>query len=269
MHKTLRHHALNQSLRVVTFAHPSAPVSYRTRSKKSWADRPEETAQQTNDVHEHVTRQSSPRSPSRGERSTQVITSSRVPSKHSSQTSSSRPPTEPAVQNAERTTPTQGQSDSSVSEADRKEEEDKLPVRPPPRYLRRVAQPKRFAPLLQEIQKIGQDYKTPKGGLQKSLDRSIVATEILDAELRWISRNYPHPKSIQNILKILVQDRKIKPSPSHYEALILGNCFPELGSVENVTAILREMEREGIPMEPPVYYAVLMVSGSSFLMMWY
>jgi hypothetical protein len=126
-------------------------------------------------------------------------------------------------------------------------------------YLRRIPKPKRYKPLLWEIQKIGRDY-VKAGRAFKSLDRSVVATETLQGELRWIARNTPHPAPIRNILKILVSERQVKPTPSDYEALILGQCFPEHGSAENVKIILEEMEREGVPMEPSVLYAVLTVS---------
>ncbi|KAL2434156.1 hypothetical protein ABEF95_014807 [Exophiala dermatitidis] len=128
-------------------------------------------------------------------------------------------------------------------------------------YLRSVLTPKRYPPLLREIQRHGGNYKisSKKGRTQKSLDRSIASTETLEDELKWVARNYPHPHAIRNILKILIEDRKVKPSAAHYEALILANCFPELGSVENVKSILEEMEREGVLIEPAIYYAVLTV----------
>ncbi|EXJ77065.1 hypothetical protein A1O3_10223 [Capronia epimyces CBS 606.96] len=138
-----------------------------------------------------------------------------------------------------------------------KEENTVLPER---KYMRRILGPKRFPPLLREIQRVGQDHKISKTGrLQKSLDRTVISTAILEAELKWICRNHPHPKAVRNILEILIHDRKVKPSAAHYEALILANCFPELGSVKNVKIFLEEMEREGVLIEPSTYYAVLTV----------
>ena len=90
-------------------------------------------------------------------------------------------------------------------------------------------------------------------------------SETLEAELHWLAHKAPHPMSIHNILTILIQDRKIKPTAVHYEALILGNCYPEYGSVENVKTILRDLEREDVPLDPLQYFAVLKVSDLSFL----
>lgn len=149
-------------------------------------------------------------------------------------------------------------SQASAKVTDTEEETLSQPER---KYLRRVLPPKRFPPLLREIQQLGHDHKISESGRpQKSLDRSVASTEVLEAELRWVAHNHPHPKAVRNILKILVQDRKVKPSAAHYEALILANCFPELGSVENVKVILEEMEREGVLIEPSIYYAILRVS---------
>ena len=88
-------------------------------------------------------------------------------------------------------------------------------------------------------------------------------SETLEEELHWLAHKAPHPMSIHNILTILIKDRKIKPTAGHYEALILGNCYPEYGSVENVKTILRDLEREGTPLDPLCYFAILKVSELS------
>ncbi|EXJ81705.1 hypothetical protein A1O1_07770 [Capronia coronata CBS 617.96] len=156
--------------------------------------------------------------------------------------------------------PTAPVRESAVQPPKKEETTQEEGDKPERKYLRRIPLPKRFPPLLREIQSVGHDHEISKTDRpRKSLDRSVVSTEILEAELRWVSRNHPHPKAVRNILEILIRDRKVKPSAAHYEALILANCFPELGTVENVKMILEEMEREGILIEPSIYYAVLTV----------
>ncbi|KIX05346.1 uncharacterized protein Z518_06218 [Rhinocladiella mackenziei CBS 650.93] len=140
----------------------------------------------------------------------------------------------------------------ATAEVNPGEEEDNLrPVRGR-KYLREIKLPKRFPKLLEVKRKLGRAYPF-------SRVRHVVSTELLTEELRWVSRYTPHPDAIRNILRILIQDRKVKPTSDHYEALILGNCFPEHGSADNVKVILQEMEREGIPIEAHVCGAVLMV----------
>jgi hypothetical protein len=87
-----------------------------------------------------------------------------------------------------------------------------------------------------------------------------MSSQTLEDELRWIARTRPDPKPIQDILRLLVKDRKIKPDSRHYEALVLGNCSAEHGSVDNVKSIMAEMEHEGLAISPSIYYAVLTVS---------
>ncbi|OCT48127.1 hypothetical protein CLCR_03972 [Cladophialophora carrionii] len=129
---------------------------------------------------------------------------------------------------------------------------------------RRMQKPKRFRALLQEVQRSGENH--PRGLLdlhtgkpEKILSRKVLSTEVLEAELRWVARNTPAPRAVRNILRILLEERKIKPTPSHYEALILGQCHPEFGSIGNVKTVLQEMEREGLPLEAPILLAALTV----------
>ncbi|KIV83864.1 hypothetical protein PV11_05853 [Exophiala sideris] len=125
------------------------------------------------------------------------------------------------------------------------------------KYRRHIPRPKRFPPLLEEIKKHG--LKENAGRPTNSLDRSVVSTPTLQEELRWLAQTSPHPKAIRNTLEVLIRDRKEKPDSEYYRVLILGNCFPELGSVDNVNTILQQMEREGIPIDTGVCHAVLEV----------
>lgn len=85
------------------------------------------------------------------------------------------------------------------------------------------------------------------------------STELLEQELQLIAHGQPHPAPIRNILNILIADRLVAVSSRHYEALILGNCHPETGSIESVHSILQEMFREGLPTTPAVAFAVIKV----------
>ncbi|KAK6385892.1 hypothetical protein LTS17_001464 [Exophiala oligosperma] len=119
------------------------------------------------------------------------------------------------------------------------------------------AKPAQFRPLLREVRRIGKVIGRDRNGLNRLVDRKDVSTQVLEDELKWIAKTTPQPKLTREILNILIADRKIKPRPDLYEALILSNCSPEYGSADNVRATLEEMEREGIAMNPSVYYAAL------------
>jgi hypothetical protein len=93
----------------------------------------------------------------------------------------------------------------------------------------------------------------------KRLPRYALSADILERELRYIAQVHPHPVAVQNILSILIERDHVKPRSSHYEAVILSQCHPELGSVDNVKATLQEMEREGMPFDPAILFAVLKV----------
>ena len=143
-------------------------------------------------------------------------------------------------------------------------------VKPPPKtggftheqLMRPMQKPKRFKSLLLEAQLSGED--NPRGHLDrftgkvtKIPTRNALSTEALEAELRWVAINAPAPRAVGNILRILIEERGIKPTPSHYEALILGQCHPEFGSIQNVKTILQGLEQEGIPLEAPILFAAL------------
>ncbi len=130
--------------------------------------------------------------------------------------------------------------------------------------MRPMQKPKRFLSLLRETRPRGENnprgHLDPRTGkIKKILTRNVLSTELLEAELRWVARNAPAPRAVGNILRILIQERGIKPTPSHYEALILGQCHPEFGSVENVKITLQGLEQEGIPLEAPILFAALTV----------
>lgn len=94
---------------------------------------------------------------------------------------------------------------------------------------------------------------------QEGPPRHMRSTELLEQELQLIAHGQPHPGPIGNILTTLIKDRLVKVSPHHYEALILGNCHPETGSIDAVKAILREMFREEVPIISSVAFAVVKV----------
>jgi hypothetical protein len=58
---------------------------------------------------------------------------------------------------------------------------------------------------------------------------------------------------------VLTVHRSVKPTVSHYEALILSNCDAELGSINTIKAVLQEMEREQLAIGTSIYEAVLKV----------
>ena len=146
----------------------------------------------------------------------------------------------------------------SKDDIDKDEVEPHAPVY---RRIRQSTRPKRYPPSLRES--FGAVYRRPKNGSVSALDRESASSQTLEDELRWIARTRPDPKPIQDILRLLIKDRKINPDPRHYEALILGNCSAELGSVDNVKSIMEEMEREGVAISPSIHYAVLTVSLAS------
>jgi hypothetical protein len=94
---------------------------------------------------------------------------------------------------------------------------------------------------------------------RKVITRHMRSTALLEQELQLVAHDVPHPAPIRNILTMLIEDRLVEPSPRHYEALILGNCHPEMGSIDSVRSILQEMLREGIPIIPAVAFAVVKV----------
>lgn len=90
--------------------------------------------------------------------------------------------------------------------------------------------------------------------------RKFTETKELEKRLRQIAHHSPSVRSVSNLLRVLTVHRSIKPTASHYEALILSNCDAELGSISAVKAVLQEMEREHLAIGPSIYEAVLKVA---------
>lgn len=84
-------------------------------------------------------------------------------------------------------------------------------------------------------------------------------TKELEIHLQRVAHNFPSVGIVHNLLRVLTVHRSVKPTVSHYEALILSNCDAELGSTKAVKAILQEMEREHVAMGTSIYEAVLKV----------
>ena len=91
-----------------------------------------------------------------------------------------------------------------------------------------------------------------------------MSTELLEEEIVLVTRGMAHPARIDTILKILVTNRHVQPSTRHYEAQILANCHPELGSADKVMSILQMMTRENISFNSSISFAVLKVCYSGF-----
>jgi hypothetical protein len=89
--------------------------------------------------------------------------------------------------------------------------------------------------------------------------RKFTETKELEKRLQQIAHHSPSVRSISNLLRVLTVHRSVKPTVSHYEALILSNCDAELGSINTVKAVLQEMEREQLAIGTSIYEAVLKV----------
>jgi hypothetical protein len=100
----------------------------------------------------------------------------------------------------------------------------------------------------------------PRAWTRKPLPpRESRTSDQLMAEFMWASQNFPFPRPMERILKILIEERKVKPTSSHYEGLILSQGHPEHGSIENVKTLLRELEEENMALGLPVLLATLTV----------
>ncbi|KEF57338.1 uncharacterized protein A1O9_05255 [Exophiala aquamarina CBS 119918] len=94
---------------------------------------------------------------------------------------------------------------------------------------------------------------------RKVIPRDQRSTELLEQELQLVAHRQPHPDPIRNILTMLIKQRQVKIAPPHYEASILANCHPKLGSIESVKSIVREIFREEVPMIPALTFAIVKV----------
>ena len=81
----------------------------------------------------------------------------------------------------------------------------------------------------------------------------------LERELKWRAHEKPSLPMIKEILTILIKHRHRRPNATYYEALILGNCDPEHGSLASVDDVLDEIDAEGVPISASVYHAILKV----------
>lgn len=80
----------------------------------------------------------------------------------------------------------------------------------------------------------------------------------LEQELKWTARNKPSIQTVEALLRYMLEERRVQPTAAHYEAMILANHDPE-GSINNVKAILSEMEEYGLPTSGLIDNAVLEV----------
>lgn len=99
----------------------------------------------------------------------------------------------------------------------------------------------------------------------KKLPRAEQSTELLEEELRLIAHGMPHPASVERILTMLIMDRHVILSSRHYEALILANCHPELGSVAKLRSILQVVTKEKLAIDASLSFAALKVRCCFFL----
>jgi hypothetical protein len=90
--------------------------------------------------------------------------------------------------------------------------------------------------------------------------QKFIETKVLEKRLQQIAHHSPSVRSVSNLLRVLTVHRSVKPTASHYEALILSNCDAELGSINAVKAVLQEMEREHLAIGTSIYEAVLKVN---------
>ena len=108
-----------------------------------------------------------------------------------------------------------------------------------------------------------------EGASEQTFDQSLskgkpvwraMQTSELEVQLQRVAHHFPSVRRVHNLLRVLIVHRSVKPTVSHYEALILANCDAELGSVKAVKAVLQEMERENIAIGMSIYEAVLKVT---------
>lgn len=99
-----------------------------------------------------------------------------------------------------------------------------------------------------------------KGKLPKqNLDWRARETKELEEYLQHVAHTSPSVTRVHALLRELVVRRAVKPTVSHYEALILSNCDAGRGSIQAVKAVLQEMERENIATGTAIFEAVLKV----------
>ncbi|KAL8807707.1 MAG: hypothetical protein Q9182_000518 [Xanthomendoza sp. 2 TL-2023] len=64
---------------------------------------------------------------------------------------------------------------------------------------------------------------------------------------------------IREVLRILIQERGVKPDRRHYQALLLANINAQHGSPVEVARVLEDMEDEGIVLDSAAYHTIIKV----------
>ena len=288
MHRALYCHGLKESLRLLAAHKPPARRTYRTRTftgTKPFAQR-----KRDDDLRQPAEIAAGQRSPLQASSNeaphSEVSAARRTLAEFSSDQSATHdgadeaPTRSPPLENPSDALLQDGSFDRLLSntvnpsaeageEPSSKDDIDKEGVEPQApgghgrirQSTRQSTRQKGYIPSVQESFRAV--HRRGKDGPVRALDRESASSQTLEDELRWIARTRPDPRQIQDVLRILIKDRKINPDPRHYEALILANCSAELGSVDNVKSIIEQMEREGVAISPSIHYAVLTVSFAS------
>ncbi|KAJ5599170.1 hypothetical protein N7450_000237 [Penicillium hetheringtonii] len=95
-----------------------------------------------------------------------------------------------------------------------------------------------------------QNPATP--GLYESLP-----TSFLERKLQEDMARNPRIGDAERFFRVLIRDRKIKPTARHYKALILANCDYTFGSSVAVQRLLNEMDSNNIAMDSGTLHAAL------------
>jgi hypothetical protein len=113
------------------------------------------------------------------------------------------------------------------------------------------------------MRRLGQRSASPAGWSKQFWHKDSI--EELERELMWLANNNPASPAIHDILTELLEERGVALTSTHYEASVLSNCDPRMGSIERVQEILQEMKVAGVVIGGSVYAAVLKVSSFRLL----
>ncbi|KAJ5732109.1 hypothetical protein N7493_003590 [Penicillium malachiteum] len=80
---------------------------------------------------------------------------------------------------------------------------------------------------------------------------------MLESMLRNVTAKEPNIRSATQVLRSLIWDRKTPPHTRHYQALLLTNCDPWMGSPNIVRNLLQEMEDHNITADSGTLHAAL------------
>ncbi|KAJ6014063.1 hypothetical protein N7540_008654 [Penicillium herquei] len=94
-------------------------------------------------------------------------------------------------------------------------------------------------------------YRTVPESYEKKSDA------MLESMLRNVTAKEPNIRSATQVLRSLIWDRKTPPHTRHYQALILTNCDPWMGSPNIVRNLLQEMEDHHITADSGTLHAAL------------